>query len=143
MKVLFEQCKQPVNKKHSTSGMLAPPFFDTINIKDGKKDWVEDFVRKATIAERKENPDLKLPSVKCDVYTTAIVALSLVIFPQQPNTLADTGKQKSGLQRTKSGRADLSNEHNHRFIFATGQNSPQVTIQVITIIELVLNFSFY
>ena len=93
------------------SGMLAPPFFDTINTKDSEKDYVEDFVRKATWktltpAERKENPELKLPSVKCDVYTTAIVALSLVIFPQQPNTLADTGKQRSGLQRTKSGRAD-------------------------------------
>ena len=136
MKVLFEQCKQPVNKKNSTSGMLAPPFFDTINIKDGKKDWVEDFVRKATIAERTENPDLKLPSVKCDVYTTAIVALSLVIFPQQP-------KLKSGLQRTKSGRADLSNELNHRFIFATGQNQPVVIIHVFTIIELLLIFSFY
>lgn len=131
MKVLFEQCKMPVNKKNSTTGMLAPPFFDTINTKDGEKDWVEDFVRKATWkqltpAEKTENPQLKLPSVKCDVYATAIVALSLVIFPQQPNTLADTSKQRSGLRRTKSGRADLSNEDNHRFIFATGQNSPQV-----------------
>ena len=56
---------------------LSPPFFDTIDIDvksqsgesiDDEKYWVEKYVRLGTNEERKSNPKLKFPSVKCDVW---------------------------------------------------------------------------
>ena len=52
--------------------------------------------------------------------------MSLVLFPQQPTLRESKQRGSKVLQRTKSGRSDLSDELNHRFVFSTGQNSSEV-----------------
>ena len=73
---LFKYCTMPLNKVNSPTKNLSPPFFDTIDIDvksqsgesiDDEKYWVEKYVRLGTNEERKSNPKLKFPSVKCDV----------------------------------------------------------------------------
>ena len=74
---LFKYCTMPLNKVNSPTKNLSPPFFDTIDIDvksqsgesiDDEKYWVEKYVRVGTNEERKSNPKLKFPSVKCDVW---------------------------------------------------------------------------
>ena len=77
----------------------VPLFYDTIDIENNedkkndydKEDWTVPFVRKHSgNPSRVRDPDdpndpqkIVLPSVKCDAYATAIIALSLILFPQK------------------------------------------------------------
>ena len=140
LKALQQQFNTPTNKIHSSVKRLAPPFYDTIDVvhrtdlkelgvdNETKEDWTVPFVRRHTgkparVRDPKTSEPM-LPSVKCDAYATAIIALSLVFYPQKA---IRTHNDEKG-RRKSFGRLDLADGLGNIYVYSTGQNSGDVPL---------------